>query len=87
MAKFQKVGSGFVKYGDTLMNLKSYKEITNAGIAFQDWQPSGIKFTPIQPLKEDFENNVDGSFYITYSADEAKELEQDFILIQEILAD
>ena len=87
MAKFQKVGSGFIKYGDTLMNLKSYEEITNAGIAFQDWKPGGIKFTPIQPLKEDFENNVDGLFYITYSADESKELEQDFILIHEVLAD
>jgi len=87
MAKFHKVGSGFVKHGDTLMNLKAYKAITNAGIAFEDYQPSGLKFTPLQPLKEDFENNVDGSFYITYSEDEAEELEQDFTLIQEVLAD
>ena len=87
MAKFEKVGSGFVKHGDALMNLKAYKEITNVGIAPMDYQPSGIRFTPIQRSKENYENNVDGGFYVTYTREEAEELEQDFKLIREALAE
>jgi hypothetical protein len=73
MGKFQKVGSGFVRKGSKLINLKAYKEIENVGIAIDEHEPSGIKFTPIQPLKEDYENNVEGSFYYGYSKQEAEE--------------
>ncbi len=87
MAKFEKVGSGFIKHDDALMNLRAYKEITKVSLPYDTREPNGIKFTPIQPLKEDYENNVDGAFYIPYSRGEEEEFEQDFILIQEALTD
>lgn len=87
MAKFQKVGSGFVKHEETLLNLKAYKEIENVGVALWEGKEGGIKFTPLQPSKEDYENNIDGSSYVIYSKGEEQELEEDFKLIQEALAE
>jgi hypothetical protein len=87
MAKFEKVGNGFVKYGDSLMNLKSYKEISNVGVEWEEGTASGIKFTPLQTSKENIENNFDGSFYVSYSAGEEAELEEDFAIIKAALID
>ncbi|SFT08395.1 hypothetical protein [Mucilaginibacter polytrichastri] len=81
MAKLTRAGSGFIKYGDELINLIGYKGITK----IDEMDDSMIGFTPFIPSNEDLENGVEGTWVITYET--VSERDEDFKLIETVLAD
>lgn len=84
MAKIKIIGSGFIQVKEeTLYNLKAYKNIERYTFAYDEdpvgKSAFGIQLTPLAPSKENFENGVDGSFFIaTYTYEEENEFKEDF---------
>ncbi len=92
MAKIQSAGKGIIKIGKNLINPKQYKEI--AIHTFGEYESPegyicGIQVTPLSPSKEDIENGVVGSYFITtYKGDHAEEeMNADFATLKKSMTE
>lgn len=86
MRKIQSAGTGFIKLYGSLINLKDFKSIGPREMGyFEDPDEHGIfaiAFTPSSPSYEDIQNNVDGTWSVTYKESEKKDFEADCKIIE-----
>jgi hypothetical protein len=79
-------GNGFIKLDDELINLSEYLSIKKENMGLNEDPDENmahaIKFTPKVPTKENTENGVDGSWFITYKQENEIDFIEDFDAIQ-----
>ncbi|PWS27986.1 hypothetical protein DHW03_10515 [Pedobacter yonginense] len=92
MSKIKAIGNGFVQIGDSLINLRTFKEINKYTFGY-DEDPEGhsafgIIVSPLTPSAQSLQNGVDGSYFIsTYESEMQSEFEEDFEIIIKALKD
>jgi hypothetical protein len=80
--RIKAAAKGYILLNGNLVDINKFKTISKNTL--DPWNdPNGrikwsIEFTPEQTVLENENNNVDGTWYITYTEDEKKDFEKDY---------